>query len=184
MSDPHSTSGPDDGHGCGADPGARCNDRKERVLHTRISEQLAEDIRRVAQELRMPTSNLVRNVLEEAFSALETVSDHVGSWLEEAAHDLERIRQRRRGGARDEAAGAAHGADSGPAEAPPATGGDAVGDEIVAWQAVTLNGPLACGDCARKLVRGDRAHLGLTAAGPSASVLCLACFESRFGTSA
>ena len=52
-------------------------ERKERVLHTRISEQLAEDIRAIADDLRVPVSNLVRNVLEEAFDAVERVSGDV-----------------------------------------------------------------------------------------------------------
>ena len=88
--------------------------RKERVLHTRISEQLSEDIRRLADDLRVPASNLVRNVLEEVFTVVESVSDDVGDLfedvLEEADAARERIRRRHRGfrphrghrGARDE----------------------------------------------------------------------------------
>jgi hypothetical protein len=75
--------------------------RKERVLHTRVSEQLSEDIRRAAEDLRVPMSNLVRNVLEEAFGAVERVSDEVGGFLEEvlgetkgARSDLRRLRRR------------------------------------------------------------------------------------------
>jgi BMFP domain-containing protein YqiC len=75
--------------------------RKERVLHTRISEQLSEDIRRASEDLRVPVSNLVRNVLEEAFGAVERVSDEVGEFLEEvlgdaegARKDLRRLRRR------------------------------------------------------------------------------------------
>jgi hypothetical protein len=75
--------------------------RKERVLHTRVSEQLSDDIRRAAEDLRVPVSNLVRNVLEEAFGAVERVSDEVGGFLEEvlgetegARHDLRRLRRR------------------------------------------------------------------------------------------
>ncbi|MEN8181118.1 MAG: hypothetical protein ABFS46_01135, partial [Myxococcota bacterium] len=45
----------------------RRHGRKERVLHTRVSDRLADDIREVADELRVPVSNLVRNVLEDAF---------------------------------------------------------------------------------------------------------------------
>lgn len=74
--------------------------RHERVLHTRISEELAEDLRRAADDLRVPVSNLVRNVLEEAFGAVERVSDEVGSLLEEvlaeadgARHDVRRLRR-------------------------------------------------------------------------------------------
>jgi hypothetical protein len=67
--------------------------RKERVLHTRISEQLSEDIRSAAEDLRVPVSNLVRNVLEEAFGAVERVSDEVGEFLEDVLGDAEGARR-------------------------------------------------------------------------------------------
>jgi hypothetical protein len=41
-------------------------DRKERVLHTRIPAALEEQIKRLAEGLRVPVSNLVRNMLEDA----------------------------------------------------------------------------------------------------------------------
>jgi hypothetical protein len=66
--------------------------RKERVLHTRISEQLSEDIRRAADDLRVPVSNLVRNVLEESFGAVERMTDEVGAFLEEALSDADGAR--------------------------------------------------------------------------------------------
>jgi hypothetical protein len=66
--------------------------RKERVLHTRISEQLSDDIRRAADDLRVPVSNLVRNVLEETFGAVERMTDEVGAFLEEALSDAEGAR--------------------------------------------------------------------------------------------
>ena len=68
--------------------------RKERVLHTRISEQLAEDLRRIADDLRVPVSNLVRNALEEVFSVVETVTDNVGDLVEEVVEEAERVRER------------------------------------------------------------------------------------------
>jgi len=61
-------------------------------LHTRISEQLAEDIRRVAEDLRVPVSNLVRNVLEETFSVVESVTDNLGTWLEDVATEVGQAR--------------------------------------------------------------------------------------------
>ncbi|MGH0036567.1 MAG: DUF4339 domain-containing protein [Myxococcota bacterium] len=73
--------------------------RKERVLHTRVSDALADDIRRMADDLRVPASNLVRNVLEEVFTVVETVSDDVGELfedlLDEADATRERIRKQR-----------------------------------------------------------------------------------------
>jgi hypothetical protein len=68
--------------------------RKERVLHTRISEQLSDDIRRLAEDLRVPTSNLVRNVLEEVFTVVENVSDDVGEIFEEVLEEADAARDR------------------------------------------------------------------------------------------
>ncbi len=70
----------------------RC--RKERVLHTRVSENLVEDIRRIAEDLRVPASNLVRNVLEEVFDVVESVSDDVGDLFEELLDEAEGARER------------------------------------------------------------------------------------------
>jgi hypothetical protein len=76
--------------GCSEGEGSEFRERgrKERVLHTRISEQLAEDIRRVADDLRLPVSNLVRNVLEETFGVVESVTDNLGTWLEDVATEM------------------------------------------------------------------------------------------------
>jgi len=41
-------------------------ERKERVLHARIPAVLDEQIKKLADGLRVPVSNLVRNVLEDA----------------------------------------------------------------------------------------------------------------------
>jgi len=68
--------------------------RKERVLHTRISEQLAEDIRHFADDLRVPASNLVRNVLEEVFTMVDSVSGDVGDLMDDLVGEAEGVRDR------------------------------------------------------------------------------------------
>jgi len=68
--------------------------RKERVLHTRISDRLADDIRQISDDLRVPVSNLVRNVLEEVFSVVESVSDDVGGIIEDVVDEAEDARER------------------------------------------------------------------------------------------
>ena len=64
--------------------------REQRVLHTRISERLSDDIRRLAEDLRVPTSNLVRNVLEEVFSVVESVSDDVSDLVDDVLEEAPR----------------------------------------------------------------------------------------------
>jgi hypothetical protein len=87
-------------HGCSGDPAARGHrraqggKRKERILHTRVSDSLAEDIRRMAEDLRVPASNLVRNVLEEVFDVVESVSGDVGELFEEILDEADVARKR------------------------------------------------------------------------------------------
>ena len=68
--------------------------RKERVLHTRVSDHLAADIRRIADDLRVPASNLVRNVLEEVFDVVESVSDDVGGLFGDVLEEADAARER------------------------------------------------------------------------------------------
>jgi len=58
-------------------PGASRFGRKEKVLHTRISEALDDALRRASEELRVPVSNLVRNVLEDVFTVVDAVAESV-----------------------------------------------------------------------------------------------------------
>jgi uncharacterized protein YjbJ (UPF0337 family) len=77
--------------------------RKERVLHTRVSEQLSDDIRRFAEDLRVPASNLVRNVLEEVFTMVDGVSEDVGDLFDDILDEAEGVRDRVRNQSRSRA---------------------------------------------------------------------------------
>jgi len=152
--------------------------RKERVLHTRISEPLAEDIRRMADDLRVPVSNLVRNVLEEAFAVVETVSENFGDLIEDVVDEAERTRDRirrhsersrRRSGA---TAGSAR--DSGEARAPRREH-----PEVLGWQPLIFNRPQVCSDCEESIERGEQGFAGMTASGLSDVHLCRDCVDAR-----
>ena len=130
-------------------------ERKERVLHTRISQQLAQDIGRMAEDLRVPVSNLVRNVLEEVFSVVETVTDNVGELIEDVMDEAGRARRRGAPAPREEAA------------------------DVRGWQELILARAGSCSDCAAPLARGQRAYLGVAAAGPSSQTLCADCLDAR-----
>ena len=152
--------------------------RKERVLHTRISEPLAEDIRRMAEDLRVPVSNLVRNVLEEAFAVVETVGENVGELIEEVVDEAERTRERirryqgrgrRRAGAADDRRYESAKARPPREEYP----------EVLGWQPLIFNRPQACSDCEEPIERGERGYIGAVANGLSNIRLCRDCVDAR-----
>jgi len=166
-------------------------DRKEKVLHTRVSEPLDEAIRRAADELRVPVSNLVRNVLEDVFDVVEKVTGNVGDLIEDLGEGG--YGRTRRGRARHLARrfrrefGVPHAEDD-EEEArevgtppPPAAAKPARREfpDLVGWQPLILNGPQPCADCGREVARGERAFVGLTASGLSGTWLCPVCMQAR-----
>ena len=171
--------------------------RKERVLHTRVSEQLSEDIRRLAEDLRVPASNLVRNVLEEVFTVVDRVSGDMGELFDDLIHEAEGVRdrvrnqpgwRRRRSDARGSAPLRRRGAVS-DAEVEDELRRDEATEihssaaelfpEILGWQPLVLNRDLACGRCARPLAAGESAFLGLAEHGLTRIALCGRCVGTR-----
>ena len=71
--------------------------RKERVIHTRVPAPLEAELKRFAEELRIPVSNLIRTILEDALAA----ADHAGERVEQElragaarlAHGRDRLRR-------------------------------------------------------------------------------------------
>ena len=133
--------------------------RKERVLHTRVPAVLEQELKRFAENLRIPLSNLVRTILEDAVNVADAASESVEARLKSAAtqleHERERLRKR--------------------VQMDPLT-------NIFAFQTVTLAQPTMCAKCGASLSPGDRAHLGL-ADGPrhasSRLFVCDACLPKR-----
>jgi flagellar biosynthesis regulator FlaF len=168
--------------------------RKGHVLHTRISEDLSDDIRRLADDLRVPVSNLVRNVLEEAFSVAERVSDDFGGLVDEVLEEAESARERfnrsmgRRGRHRHRRHGRRqrHSSDEDVEqelrhdEEDESSEGESARTpkefpDVFGWQPLVLNGSRACADCGVQLQKGERAFLGVTASGMSPTTLCAEC---------
>lgn len=132
------------------------------MLHTRISADLAQDIYRVAEDLRIPVSNLVRNVLEDVFSVMESVTDNVGHLIEDVMDEAERVRERierhRRRAWAD--------------TTPPGMGDQA---DVLGWQPLLLERNVPCARCGAKLAKGDEALLGIGPRGPTGTVICCRC---------
>ena len=112
--------------------------RKERVLHTRVPAVLERELKRFAENLRIPVSNLVRTILEDAIEVADAATENVEEGLKRAAGHLERERERLKKRM----------------EHDPLKG-------VVAFQEVTLATAGTCARCANELRAGSRAHLGI-----------------------
>jgi hypothetical protein len=116
-----------------ADP-SEIDEPKDRVLHTRIPESLEDAIKVKARRLRIPVSNLVRNVLEQTFQLVEDVVGDGFELADTARRGAERLRD-----AANRPSGAIYG-----------------------WQELILNRDERCRDCGAELDRGQKAYRGLS----------------------
>jgi hypothetical protein len=112
--------------------------KKERVLHTRVPAVLERELKRLADNLRVPVSNLVRAVLEDAVAVADVATENVEQRLKTFAHNLEAERGKLKRRVQRDARGG-----------------------ILAFQPVRLAQPAACARCAKELRRGGNANLGL-----------------------
>jgi hypothetical protein len=80
------------------DPKDRREGRKERVLHTRVPAVLEQELKRVANAWRVPVSNVVRALLEDALDTIDIVGakaeDELRGVAEKLASERHRIRQK------------------------------------------------------------------------------------------
>ena len=129
------------------------DEKKEKVLHTRIPESLDEEIRGHANQLGVSVSNLVRNILQNAFGL---VGDIVA--------DTTSIAQSTRAATRP---------------APPAPPPAPAPGQVIGWQEALLNLNAVCDRCNAILPRGTRAAIALFDV-PGARVFrCLNCLEQE-----
>ena len=99
---------------------------------------LERELKRFAENLRMPVSNLVRAILEDAVNAADAATESVEGRLKRAAQQLGREREKlKKRVLPDQFA------------------------DVYAFQPVALAQPATCARCNRSLARGEHAHLGL-----------------------
>lgn len=129
------------------------NDRKERVLHTRVSENLDEEIRQRANRLGISVSNLVRNALTHAFGLVEDVITDSASVARSARGEE--------------------------APARPATPHAAApqASPVLGWQPLVLNLNAICGRCNAILPKGTEASLAVTGVPGSPEFICTSCLK-------
>lgn len=134
------------------DPGDE--QKKERVIHTRVPESLEAELRKRAQELGVSVSNLVRNVLGHAFGLVgDVVAD---------SHAIARAARGERDHRREP---------SRASDAPPDP------DEVLAWQPIVLGKNAVCSRCNDLLPRGRDAAIGVAEHGGGKVIICTNCLE-------
>ena len=84
--------------GEGDEKKGRQDAKKERVLHTRVPAVLEQELKRVATAWRVPVSNLVRALLEDALDTIDVVGEkaegELRSVVEMLASERHRFRQK------------------------------------------------------------------------------------------
>jgi hypothetical protein len=133
--------------------------KKEKVLHTRITPDLEKQIREEASTLGISVSNLVRNILSNTFDLVENI----------VTDSAEITRSARR---RSAPAGAGKQAQP-VAEPDPAYGQP----RVLGWQEAVLNLNAVCGRCNEILKKGSRAAIGIIDGYGPRPTICLICLK-------
>jgi hypothetical protein len=130
--------------------------KKERVLHTRIPAVLEAELKAAAAALRIPVSNLVRTILEDAVAIADRASSKVEDRLTRAARTVHDERDRLRS----------------------KIGVDPF-ERVVAFQKVTMAANGECAKCHVELVPGEEAALAVLSRPGPALFVCTECTPRR-----
>lgn len=144
-------------------------ERKDRIIQTRVPQDLEATLKDAADQNRVSVSQLIRNVLEDTFNLVDNIVADSASLVDTVRRDAQRIAasasSRRSTTTRREAGASEPSADTATAL-----------DEVDAWQDVIVNRPDNCAQCGTSLARGQHAFRGLSSRAGAAPVwLCTAC---------
>ncbi len=117
-------------------------ERKDRLIQTRVADELDSTLREEARKRRLSVSQLIRNVLEDTFTLVDDVVAETAKLAKTVRRDALRIRDSAQGLVR------------------PST--EPAIDKVVTWHAVVLAGNTRCANCKTALARGTPASLGVS----------------------
>lgn len=144
-------------------------EKKERVIHTRVPAVLEQELKRLAENIRVPVSNLIRTILEDAVDMADRAGRGVEEELRHAASTLSSKRENilSKGKKRAQSTGRK---------------ADAL-DGVIGFQPLNLAADSRCAKCDAALDVGEEAHLGITA-DPTAArvVVCNECLPRKSGS--
>jgi hypothetical protein len=151
-----------------SDGSEKSRSRKDKVLHTRVPAVLDEELKRLAENLRVPVSNLVRTFLEDAVAAADKVGrlaeDELRTVAKRLAEEREKLRKLTQV-VRPSPAGAKE-SDRSSSSFSEGLGGEVFAG-VLGWQPLTVATALQCHNCEAAIVVGETAYLGVRdGAGP------------------
>jgi hypothetical protein len=156
--------------------------RKDRLIQTRVPEDLESTLKREARRRRLTVSHLIRNILEDTFQLVDDVVANVDEIVTDSVELAKRVgRDARRvaDAMRDVVGEEPPRAGATPAARGDAHPNDAALAQVYAWNRVVLNRAATCARCASGLERGVEGFVGLSdEAGGPRLWLCSACGES------
>jgi hypothetical protein len=150
----------DDDAKAGEAKGDDANDakKKERVIHTRVPAVLEQELKRLADNIRVPVSNLVRTILEDAVDMADRAGRGVESELHRAATALSSKRESILSRKKD------------------ALGKKSPLEGVIGFQPLTLASDARCARCDSAIDEGDDAFMGVGADPTSPRiVVCVEC---------
>ena len=162
--------------------------RKDRLIQTRVPEDLESTLKREARRRRLSVSHLIRNILEDTFQLVDDVVANVDEIVTDSVELAKRVGRdaRRVADAMRDAVGdmppGVGGAPAAPGAAPRESDAHANPEalaQVYAWNRVVLNRAATCARCEAGLARGEEGFVGLSDAATGPRLwLCSACGES------
>ncbi len=136
--------------------------RKARVIQTRVPEELESTLKEAAEKRRMTVSHLIRNVLEDTFNLVDHIVADSSALVEQVSRDAKKVASSVRGEVHREAPSS-----------------EQLIDSVDAWQEVIVNKACECTGCSMELKRGKKAYRGLTTSElTTVAWLCSDCLEN------
>lgn len=146
--------------------------RKDKVLHTRVPEELEDALQKKAVAMRIPVSNLIRNILEDAFQFVENVVADGLSITDTIRKDAISIAETTKTGfsALKQARNAKE------KTSPDKTKLSAALSQVYGWQEIVLNKNTACFSCSKEIKKSAKAMMSAGGMNPPV-FLCRTCFK-------
>jgi len=131
-------------------------ERKDRLIQTRVADELDATLREEAKKRRLTVSQLIRNVLEDTFELVDDVVAETAKLAQTVRRDALRIRDSAQGLARSSAL-----------------------EKVESWHSMLLTASTRCARCKEQIGRGQPAMMGISSDPSVRPVwLCMSCHTS------